>query len=125
MQRPSPQERVGAGELHLRSRRALARADAENEYFVFAKPVHIDEWRIEQANFHFIPGGSHARPLRLLWSRPHWQGSAVNTALTCCTRHTYTAPVFCRSRSVVTFCDTIFFSHPELHTLSSACSSGR
>ena len=111
-------ERVGAGNYIFDLVRALARADAENEYFVFAKPVHIDEWRIEQANFHFIPGGSHARPVRLLWEQTALARLCRQYRIDVLHSPHYTAPVFCRSRSVVTFCDTIFFSHPELHTLS-------
>jgi glycosyltransferase involved in cell wall biosynthesis len=111
-------ERVGAGNYIFDLVRALAGADTQNEYFVFAKPVHIEEWRIKQANFNLIPGGSSKRPLRLLWEQTALAGLCRRYQIDVLHSPHYTAPILGRSRSVVTFCDAIFFSHPELHTLS-------
>ena len=57
-----PENRVGAGVYIFNLVAGLARVDSDNQYVVFAKPEHIDEWQILQPNFKFAPvpvGGGH------------------------------------------------------------------
>ena len=113
-----PPSRSGAGNYIFNLVCGLARVDSDNQYVVFAKPEHIEEWKIAQPNFCFLPGASGYRPLRLAWEQCVLPLLVRRHKLDILHSPHYTMPLFCPCRSVVTFCDMIFFLYPEVHSLS-------
>ena len=113
-----PSNRVGAGNYIFNLVRGLAKVDVENLYFVFAKPEHVVEWKIEQPNFRFLPGASRSRPLRLAWEQSVLPVLVRQHKIDVLHSPHYTLPLFNPGRSVVTFCDMIFYLYPEMHSFS-------
>jgi glycosyltransferase involved in cell wall biosynthesis len=113
-----PLNRAGAGNYIFNLMAGLARIDAENQYFIFSKPEHIKEWKITQPNFLFLSCASGYRPLRLAWEQCVLPMMVRQHKIDLLHSPHYTMPLLCPCRSVVTFCDMIFFLHPEVHSLS-------
>lgn len=110
-----PLNRSGAGNYIFNLVAGLAKIDAENQYFIFAKPQHIQEWKITQLNFCFLSGATEYRPLRLAWEQCVLPLLIRRHKIDLLHSPHYTMPLFCPCRSVVTFCDMIFFLYPEVH----------
>src|SRR3989304_2514286 len=100
-----PPKRSGAGNYIFNLVRGLAQVDAENLYFVFTKPEHRAEWKIEQPNFVFLAGASHVRPLRLAWEQTLLPWLVRQHRIDVLHSPHYTSPLLKSSRAVVTFCD--------------------
>jgi glycosyltransferase involved in cell wall biosynthesis len=113
-----PANRAGAGNYIFSLVAGLASVDAENEYFVFAKPDHIAEWGIDQDNFHFLPSAGRYRAVRLAWEQCILPMLVRRHHIDVLHSPHYTMPIFGPCRKVVTFCDMIFLLYPEVHTLS-------
>ncbi len=114
---PIPPRRVGAGNYIFNLVDGLARVDSGNQYWVFAKREHILEWNIRQANFRFLDCASRMRPLRVAWEQSILPVLVRRYRLDVLHSPHYTTPVLNGSKSVVTFCDMIFYLYPQVHTL--------
>lgn len=113
-----PPQRVGAGNYIFHLVQGLSRVDPENQYFVFAKPNHIAEWNIQQPNFRFFASASPLRFFRLIWEQSVLPWLVQKHNVDVLHGPHYSLPLLNPGRSVVTFCDMIFFLYPELHSLS-------
>lgn len=110
-----PPRRTGAGNYIFQLIKNLAVIDTRNSYIIFAKPDHIAEWKIEQANFQFISVPLHNRAKRLAWEQTGLPILASRYRLDLLHSPHYTIPLPLTCKSVVTFHDMIFFLYPELY----------
>jgi glycosyltransferase involved in cell wall biosynthesis len=110
-----PLQRTGVANYIFGLLGGLAATDRDNSYTVFAKPVHIPEFGIDQPNFEVVPVDLRARGLRLAWEQTGLPRQARSRGLDVLHSPHYTMPLRHATRSVVTFCDMTFLLHPELH----------
>lgn len=110
-----PARRTGAGNYIFQLIKNLSIIDDDNLYFIFAKPEHIAEWKIEQSNFHFIHANLQNRAKRLVWEQTGLAYLASYHRLDLLHSPHYTMPLLLTCKSVVTFHDMIFFLYPEMH----------
>jgi glycosyltransferase involved in cell wall biosynthesis len=113
-----PPKRVGAGNYIFNLVDRLAKLDTENEYFIFAKQEHVHEWNIRGSNFHFVVSASRVRTMRIAWEQCILPLLIRRYALDVLHSPHYTIPVLNGSKSVVTFCDMIFYMYPQVHTFT-------
>ncbi len=112
-----PANRTGAGNYIFNLVQALARIDAQNEYYIFAKPDHIDEFGIDQPNFRFQSVDLSSRPLRLAWEQFGLPFGLKRLGVDVLHSPHYTMPIPKTCKSVVTFCDMTFHLLPDMHSL--------
>jgi glycosyltransferase involved in cell wall biosynthesis len=110
-----PLQRTGVANYIFGLLGGLAAVDRDNAYTVFAKPVHIGQFGIDQANFELVPVDLRARGLRLAWEQVGLPRQVRARRLDVLHSPHYTMPIRHASRAVVTFCDMTFLLHPELH----------
>ena len=110
-----PENRVGAGNYSFNLVQALANLDKKNEFFIFAQPIHIREWGIEQPNFHFVKVEMGSRLQRLLWEQSGLPWQARHLQLDVLHSPHYTMPLVKPCKSIVTFHDMTFQLFPEIH----------
>lgn len=110
-----PPRRTGAGNYIFQLIKNLTTIDKKNSYIIFAKPVHVAEWKIEQANFHFVIAQLHNRAKRLAWEQTGLPILASRYKLDLLHSPHYTIPLSLACKSVVTFHDMIFFLYPEMY----------
>lgn len=111
-----PLKRVGAGNYIFNLVRSLANVDHDNDYIVFARPEHTEEWGIRRRNFRFIQILHRARGTRVAWEQFVLPRELSQCGADILHSPHYTMPLLNSCRSVVTFCDMTFFLYPEMHT---------
>jgi len=111
-----PPNRAGAGIYIYSLIKALAEIDAKNEYFVFAKAEHIQEFGIHQPNFQFLPVRPTSTLRRLLWEQVSLPRQLRRMRIEVLHSPHYTMPLAAPCRTVVTFHDMTFFLMPEVHS---------
>ncbi len=107
---------VGGTEVYLRNLlAALARADRDNEYFVFVNRETGDDLAPRQANFHTVRQRVRARlrPARILWEQAMLPWQAGRRRLDVLFNPGFTAPVLARCPQVTVFHDLQHKRHPE------------
>ncbi|BAY33761.1 group 1 glycosyl transferase [Nostoc carneum NIES-2107] len=110
-----PSNRVGAGNYIFSLVQSLSKVDIKNNYYIFAKAEHIQEWRISNPNFHFITVDISSKALRLLWEQTGLPLAIKRWRIEILHSPHYTAPIIKPCKSVVTFCDMTFQLIPEKH----------
>jgi glycosyltransferase involved in cell wall biosynthesis len=113
-----PTNRAGAGNYIFNLIAAFSKIDFANDYIIFAKSEHIEEWKIKQSNFCFLDCSFRNPPLRLAWEQAVFPYALKKHKIDLLHSPHYTMPYFASCKSVVTFCDMIFFLYPYLHTLA-------
>ena len=113
-----PHNRAGAGNYIFNLVYGLSQVDNDNQYVVFARPEHIEEWKIAQPNFCFLPSASKIRPFRLAWEQYALPFLVRQHKIDVLHSPHYTMSFIRMCRSVVTFHDMIFFLYPEVHCVS-------
>lgn len=112
-----PTSRAGAGNYIFNLIAALPKVDFANNYVIFAKSEHIEEWKINQSNFRFLDCSFRNPPLRLAWEQVVLPCMLEKYKVDLLHSPHYTMPYLASCKTVVTFCDMIFFLHPFLHKL--------
>jgi glycosyltransferase involved in cell wall biosynthesis len=107
---------VGGTEIYLRELLgALARLDANNEYFIFTNLETGADLVPKQANFHWKPQAIHAkwRPARILWEQIVLPLEASRYRLDVMFNPGFTAPMLAPCACVTVFHDLQHKRHPE------------
>lgn len=110
-----PLNRAGAGVYIFQLIKGLARIDIKNEYYIFAKSCHIEEFEINQPNFHFSELHTSSVSLRLLWEQSLLPLKAVECKLDVLHSLHYTMPILKSCKSVVSFPDMTYLKFPQMH----------
>jgi glycosyltransferase involved in cell wall biosynthesis len=110
-----PANRAGAGNYIFFLVQALAQVDRVNQYFVFAKPEHIETFGIAQENFEFIGITQPSVPRRLLWEQMGLPRELRRRHVDLLHSPHYTMPLRAVCKSVVSFPDMIFILMPQVH----------
>jgi len=113
-----PPRRAGVGHYLLGLIRELARRPSELELHVAAKANDLDELRAEGSGAVLHPLAVNGRVARLAWEQSLLPRLARRVAADLVHGPHYTVPLWGATRSVVTFHDPTFFTHPELHERS-------
>lgn len=107
---------VGGTEIYLRELlAALARIDAENEYFVFTNRETGADLTPQQDNFHWRPQAVRAksRPLRIAWEQTILPVEVLRLRLDVLLNPGFTAPILTPCPCVTVFHDLQHKRHPE------------
>jgi len=110
-----PPNRAGAGVYIYSLVKALAAIDSENQYLIFAKTEHIQEFQITQPNFEFVSVPNYTVLRRMAWEQTALPGEVWRRKIDLLHSPHYTMPFAPPCRTIVTFHDMTFFSMPELH----------
>lgn len=110
-----PINRMGAGVYIFELIQALAQADLNNEYYIFAQKYYIEQFKINQPNFHFIIVSVPNILLRVLWEQTILPLEIIRYKIDILHSPHYTMPLIKACRSVVTFHDMTFKIFPEMH----------
>lgn len=116
-----PDSRAGAGIYIFSLVRALARVDRDNEYHVFAKPEHAEEFGALGPNFALVPVPPLSSARRLVWEQTALPRAVHRLGADVLHSPHYTMPLALGGplgggvRRVVTFHDMTYFLMPELH----------
>lgn len=112
-----PENRAGAGIYIFSLVKALAQVDRDNEYFIFVKPEHGEEFGVLGPNFRLMPVSVSSAPRRLVWEQSGLPMALRRLKVDVLHSPHYTTPLLPGSgfRRVVTFHDMTYMLMPELH----------
>lgn len=112
-----PSNRAGAGIYIFSLVKALARVDRDNEYVVFVKPEHGEEFGTLGPNFRLMPVSVSSTPRRLVWEQTALPSALRRLKADVLHSPHYTMPLLPGGgfRRVVTFHDMTYMLMPELH----------
>ena len=105
-----PRQMAGAGVYTYNLIRAVAAADQENEYVVFAKSDAFDDLNRDEPPFRTVRVSTRSRPARLLWEQLALPVHLRRQKIDVLHSPHHTAPmVVAGCRRVITFHDLTFF----------------
>lgn len=108
--------KVGGSETYIRNLiLKLSELDKQNEYFIFANKENINEFKIEQANFHKVlcPIKASFKPGRILWEQFVLPFQLIRHKIDILFSPGYTTAIFAGCKQVVAIYDLNYHHHPE------------
>lgn len=110
-----PANRAGAGIYIFNVVQALAKIDACNRYFVYARTEFIAEFGIAQSNVTFLSVDCESTLQRIFWEQTQLPATLARNGVQVLHSPHYTQPIRLPCRSIVTFHDMTFFTMPQVH----------
>lgn len=110
-----PANRAGAGVYIFSLVKALSQVDADNEYHVFAKAEHAEEFGPLGPNFRLVRVPPLSTPQRLVWEQTVLPRALKTLGADVLHSPHYTMPLLAPCPVVVTFHDMTYLLMPELH----------
>lgn len=114
---PIPSQKTGVGTYAVNLIRALGEFDNKNQYWIFVKSFHSQDFDPKRENFHIVACSNILQngSLRVLWEQFILPIHLFRKKIKVLHSIHYTIPLFAPCRRVVTFHDMTFFLFPEKH----------
>src|SRR5258708_4807225 len=106
----------GGAELYaLNLLKALAKTDQDNDYYLITNKDNRHYYKIESSRFHYVQQDVRARPQikRVMWEQALLPVIARRLRLDVLHSPSYTWPILCTVRGVVTIHDMLYKDYPE------------
>ena len=114
---PIPPQKTGVGIYAVNLIRALGNFDNKNQYWIFVKNSHSQDFDPKRENFHIVIYSNilQNKFLRLAWEQVVLPIQLWRKKIELLHSIHYTTPLFAPCKRVITFHDMTFFLFPEKH----------